>query len=171
MPFGLTNASATMQRVVNKALQSYLDKFAITYMDDILIYSDTYDQHIKHVKLVLDALKQKNLKIKTEKCRFHVKEMTFLKFVITPGNIQMETTKVDSIQIWPAFKNINDLQKLLGFIKFYQNMIPKYAEWISSMIIFLQKNKTFEWGPDQVLGLAKLKKHFATNKPLAMHDP
>ena len=54
---------------------------------------------------------------------------------------------------------------------FYQNMIPKYAEWTSSMTNLLQKNKKFEWGPDQTLGLTKLKKHFATNKPLAMHDP
>ena len=140
-------------------------------MDDILIYSDIYDQHTRHVKMVLDALKQKNLKVKAEKCRFRVKEVTFLGFVIIPENIQMEMTKVDSIQSWPAPKNIKDLQKLLGFMGFYQNMIPKYAEWISSMTNLLQKNKRFECGPDQTLGLAKFKKHFATNKPLAMHDP
>ena len=75
-----------MQKMVNKVLQSYLDKFAITYMDDILVYSDIYDQHIKYIKMVLDALRQKNLRIKTEKCRFHVKEITFLGFVITPGS-------------------------------------------------------------------------------------
>ena len=69
-------------------------------MDDILIYSDTEDQYIKHVKMVLETLRQKNLKIKTEKCRLHVKEVTFLGFVITPGNIQMETIKMDSIQTW-----------------------------------------------------------------------
>ena len=171
MPFGLTNAPATMQKVVNKILQSYFDRFAITYMDDILMYSDNYDQHTKHVRMVLDALKQKNLKIKTEKCKFHVKEITFLGFVIIPKNIQMEMTKLNSIQIWPAPKNIKDLQKLLGFIRFYQNMIPKYAEWTSSMTDLLQKDKKFEWGPDQALGLAKLKKHFATNRPLAMYDP
>ena len=171
MPFGLTNAPATMQKVVNKTLQSYFDRFAITYMDDILVYFDIYDQHIRHVKIVLDTLKPKNLKIKTEKCKFHVKEVTFLGFVIIPKNIQMEMTKVNSIQIWPAPKNIKDLQKLLGFMGFYQNMIPKYAEWTSSMTNLLQKNKKFEWGPDQTLGLAKLKKHFATNRPLAMHDP
>ena len=119
----------------------------------------------------MDALKQRNLKIKTEKCKFHVKEVTFLGFVITPGNIQMETTKINSIQTWPAPKNIKDLQKLLGFMGFYQNMIPKYAEWTSSMINLLQKNKKFEWGPEQALGLAKFKKHFATNKSLAIHDP
>ena len=64
IPFGLTNAPATMQKMVSKILQSYLNKFAITYMNDILVYSDIYDQHIKHVKMVLDTLKQKNLKIK-----------------------------------------------------------------------------------------------------------
>ena len=88
-------------------------------MYDILVYSDTKDQHVKHVKMVLEALKQKNLKIKTEKCRFNVKEVTFLGFIITLGNIQMETSKMDSIQTWPAHKNIKDLQKLLGFMGFY----------------------------------------------------
>ena len=140
-------------------------------MDDILVYSDTKNQYIKHIKMILDPLKQKNLKIKTEKCRFHVKKVTFLGFIITSGNIQMETTKMDSIQIWPAPKSIKNLKKLLGFMGFYQNMIPKYVEWTSSMTNFLQKNKKFEWVPNQVLGLAKLKKHFATNKPLAMYDP
>ena len=123
--------------MVNKALQSYLDRFVITYMDDILVYSNIKNQYIKHVKMVLDVLKQQNLKIKTEKYRFNVKEIMFLGFIITPGNIQMEITKMDSIQIWPAPKNIKDLQKLLGFMGFYQNMIPKYAEWTSSMINFL----------------------------------
>ena len=83
----------------------------------------------------------------------------------------METIKVNIVQTWPAPKNIKDLQKLLGFMGFYQNMIPKYAEWKSSMTNLLQKSKKFEWGPDQTLGLAKLKTKFATNKPLAMHDP
>ena len=172
LPFGSTNVLTMMQKMVNKALQSYLDRFVIIYMDDILVYSNIKNQYIRHVKMVLDALKQKNLKIKTEKCRFHVKKTTFLGFVITTKNIQMETTKVDSIQIWPAPRNIKILQKLLGFMGFYENMISKYVEWTSSMINFLQKNKKFEWGPDQVLKLAKLKKHFATKKQtIGMHDP
>ena len=87
MPFGLTNAPTTMPKMINKTLQSYLDRFAIIYMDDILVYSNTKDQHVKHVKMVLDTLKQKKLKIKIEKCRFHVKKMAFLGFVITPKNI------------------------------------------------------------------------------------
>ena len=127
-------------------------------MDDILVYSDTRDQHVKHVKMVLDALKQKKLKIKPEKCKFHVNEITFLGFVITLGNIQMETTKMDNIQIWPAPKNIKDLQKLLGFLKFYQNMIPKYAEWTSSMTNFLQ---FFFWmGTKSDVGIGKIEKIF-----------
>ena len=60
MPFGLTNAPTTMQKVINKKLQSYLDRFAITYMDDILAYSDIKYEHVKHVKMVLNVLKQKN---------------------------------------------------------------------------------------------------------------
>ena len=171
MPFGLTNAPTTMQKIINKILQSYLDRFVIIYMDDILVYSNTREDHVRHFKMVLNALKQKNFRIKAEKCRFHVQEITFLGFVITPKNIQMETTKVDSIQIWPAPRNIKDLQKLLKFMGFYQNMIPRYAEWTSSMTDLLQKNKKFEWEQDQTAGLAKLKEHFVTNRPLTMHNP
>ena len=123
--------------MVNKTLQSYLGKFAIIYMDDILVYSNIKNQYIKHVGMVLDALKPKNLKIKTEKCRFHVQKIPFLGFVIIPKNIQMEMTKINHIQIWPAPKNIKDLQKLLIFMGFNQNMIPKYAEWTSSITDFL----------------------------------
>ena len=94
-----------------------------------------------------------------------------LGFVIIPKNIQIEMTKIDSIQTWPTPRNTKDLQKLLGLMGFYQNMISKYAEWISSMTNFLQKKKKFECGPDQVLVLAKLKKHSVTNRPLTMHDP
>ena len=97
-------------------------------MDDILVYSNARDEYIRHVKMVLNVLKRKKLRIKTEKCKFHVQKVTFLGFVIIPRNIQMEMTKIDSIQIFPTPKNTKDLQKLLGFIRFYQNMIPKYAE-------------------------------------------
>ena len=87
MPFGLINAPATIQKMVNKILQSYLDKFAIIYMDDILVYSDTKNEHVKYIKMVLDTLKHFFLKIKTEKCRFHVQKMTVFGFVIIFKNI------------------------------------------------------------------------------------
>ena len=135
MPFGLTNAPATMQKIINKILQSYLDRFVIIYMDDILVYSNTKENHVKHVKMILSALKQKNFKIKTKKCKFHVQEIKFLGFVITPGNIQMEMIKVDSIQTWPAPRNIKNLQKLLGFIGF----LPEHDTKIRRMDIVNDK--------------------------------
>ena len=81
-------------------------------MDDISVYLNTREKHVKYVTMVLDVLKQNKLKIKTEKYRFHVQKISFLGLVIIPKNIQMETTKIDSIQIWPAPKNTKDLQKL-----------------------------------------------------------
>ena len=89
-------------------------------MNNILLYSNIKNQHVKHVKMGLDALKPKNLKINTEKCRFHVQKITFLKFIIIPRNIQIETTKIDNIEIWPASKNMKDLQKLLGFMGIFK---------------------------------------------------
>ena len=77
---------------------------------------------------------------------------------------------MDNIQIWPAPKNINNLQKLLKFIDFYQNMIPKYSKWSSALTDLFQKKKKFEWGPHQALKSMRLKKLFVTNQPLTMHD-
>ena len=94
MPFGLTNTPATCQEVINNALQEYLDIFVIAYLDNILIYSDTMDNHVQHVKLALDCLQRKNLLIKPEKCDFHKQEVLYLGFLIGRDGISIDPEKL-----------------------------------------------------------------------------
>jgi hypothetical protein len=83
MPFGLTNALATFQAYINNVLRKYLDVFVVVYLDDILVYSKTYEEHIQHVHLILTTLRDANLRIKVEKTEFHKKEVKFLGYIVS----------------------------------------------------------------------------------------
>jgi hypothetical protein len=97
MPFGLTNAPASMQSLVNDVLREFLDQFCVAYLNDILIYSETKEQHIGHVKQVLHALQQRHLLVKLEKCEFHKQSVAFLRYILTINDIQMDESKVKTV--------------------------------------------------------------------------
>ena len=105
MPFGLCNAPATFQAYINDALREFLDDFCIAYMDDVLVYSDgTLEEHIQHVRKVLERLKECGLYVKLEKCEFHTQETRFLGFIISPEGIAMDPDRIATIVDWPAVK-------------------------------------------------------------------
>ena len=93
MPFGLKNAPTTFQQLINNTVREYLDKFVITYLNNILIYSDTLEEHQQHVPKVLEKLSEKTLYIKKEKSRFEVQEVKFLEYVIWPEQIKKDSKK------------------------------------------------------------------------------
>ena len=90
MPFGLTNAPATFMRLMNNTLRECLDIFAVVYLDDILVYSESEEEHVKHMKRILTLLKEANLLVKPEKCSFHVDKVDFLRYVITTEGISID---------------------------------------------------------------------------------
>jgi hypothetical protein len=97
MPFELTNAPASFQGLINDVLRPFLDRFALGYLDDILIYSNSLDEHVQHVRSVLARLQETHLFVKLEKCEFHTTSTEFLGFIISPEGIQMDSRKVDAI--------------------------------------------------------------------------
>ena len=98
MPFGLTNAPATFQVLINDTLREYLDDFVVAFLDDILIYTNgTLKEHIQQVKKVMRKLQEKSLRLKLKKCKFHVKKMEFLGFIISTEGIRMDLAKVKAI--------------------------------------------------------------------------
>ena len=98
MPFRLTNAPATFQELINDTLREYLGKFVVAYLDDILIFSDTYEQHIDHVRKVMKALQAKDLPLKLSKCEFHKKEVAFLSYIISKEGLKPNPKKVKSME-------------------------------------------------------------------------
>ena len=119
MPMGLTNAPASFQALINNTLRPYLDDFCVAYLDDILIYSKSQEDHDKHVKLVLDQLQKHHLRIDLEKSEFDKDEIEFLGHIIGIHGIRMDPKKVKAILQWPTPQNLKELQAFLGLANYY----------------------------------------------------
>ena len=127
MPFGLANAPATFQAYINRALSDLLDICCVVYLDDILIYSQSDEQHEEHVRMVLERLRKFRLYAKLSKCAFKTDTVNFLGFVITPRGIEMEKSRIETIKAWPEPTCIRDVQMFLGFANFYRRFIERYS--------------------------------------------
>jgi len=104
MLFELKNASVTFQRLINDTLREYLDDFVITYLNDILIYSDDLEMHCSHMHQVLEKLNKRALYVKKLKSRFKTKEIKFLDYVIQSEQIKKNSEKTDAVRNWPSSK-------------------------------------------------------------------
>lgn len=120
MPFGLANAPACFQRLIQSILSEYLDVFCYVYIDDILIFSKTRQEHTDHVTKTLSKLQDHGLFPSAEKCCFYQQEVTFLGFIVSTTGLRMDPAKLDTIAKWPYPQNIRKLYRFLGFTNFYR---------------------------------------------------
>jgi hypothetical protein len=128
MPFGLTNAPATFQRYIEEVLSDFVDVCCIVYLDDVLIYSSSKEEHEVHVKAIVKALVEAGLYGNVNKCEFEKEEVTFLGYVVTPEAVQMEPERIRAIQEWPEPKSVFDISSFLGFCGFYRRFIRNYSK-------------------------------------------
>jgi hypothetical protein len=127
MSFGLTNAPASFQQWMNEVLSDYLDIFCIAYLDDILIYSDSMEEHRKHVHMVLRRLRDVGLTLKPSKCEFHIEKTEYLGYIISPMGLQMDPKKIKILKEWRELVNIKGIQSFLGFANIYQWFICDFS--------------------------------------------
>lgn len=160
MPFGLTNAPATFQRFIFKALEEYLDIFVVAYLDDILVFSKTLEEHVKHNKLVLQKMREAEVTLKLKKCEFHVQETSFLGYRISPDGLGMEEDKVKSIMEWPTPKSVKEVQQFLGLANYYRKIIDGYAGVASGLYRLTKKDQKFEWDDAAEKSFQQLKSLF-----------
>jgi transposase InsO family protein len=171
MPFGLTNAPATFQRMINHVLREYLDQFVVVYLDDILIFSDTLEEHKEHVHKVLSALQDFDLLVEPEKSQFHAKEVTFLGHVIRPGEIAMEPAKIAAIKEWEAPTSVKEIQSFIGLANYYRRFIRGFSKIAAPMTSATQKDKKFVWTPECQKAFEQIKDAITQEPVLAMFDP
>ncbi|MBW0560082.1 hypothetical protein O181_099797 [Austropuccinia psidii MF-1] len=126
MPFGLTNPPASSQNLVNDIFADYLDVFVVVYLDDIMVFSSSEEEHVKHVTSVLQRLRENNLFSKASKCVFHVSSVEYLGYVVSSEGLKMDSSKVQQILNWPQPRNIKALQSFLVFSNFNRCFIKNH---------------------------------------------
>ena len=147
MPFGVTNAPASFIHLMNDVLRNFLDTFVMVFLDDILVYSKSVEEHAQHLRSVLEKLRQYQLFTKAPKCCFAVSEIDFLGQKVTPAGISPTEEKIRPVKEWQRPNDVTDVRSFLGFAKFYQRYIYKFAE-ISALLMQLTKKEDIgEWGP------------------------
>ena len=159
MPFGLKNAPAKFQRVMDAELtRSKCTEFAFAYIDDLLIASDSYEEHVEHVRLTLLALQRANLMIHPDKSVFGTNIVEYLgQNVVGQHGITMNEAKVAAIKTLPSPTNVGELCSILGFLAYYRHFIPGFSSIVAPMNDLLKKNVPWKWGVPQQAAYAKLK--------------
>jgi hypothetical protein len=116
MTFGLCNAPTTFVRVMNDVFRPFIDDFVIVYLDEILVFSGTWDEHVRHVKQVLDTLQREKMYVKLSKCEFSKTALVYLGHIAGGGQLEIDPSKVDVIVNWPEPKIVTEVQSFLGAI-------------------------------------------------------
>jgi Reverse transcriptase (RNA-dependent DNA polymerase) len=129
MFFGLCNSPATFQVMMNKIFKDMIDEgWVVIYMDDILIFSEKLTDHQERTRQILERLREHDLYLKPEKCKFNIQEVEFLGLIVRPNHLSMDPTKLTGIKDWPTPTNVKRVRSFLGFGNFYRRFIGHFAE-------------------------------------------
>ena len=133
MPMGLVSAPATFQRLMTKAMGDFLFLFLLVYLDDLLVYSKTFEDHLQHLDRLLQRLIETGLKVRIDKCHFLRREVSYLGHTISTDGISCDVGKVEAVQNWPIPTTTTDLHSFLGFAGYYRRFIEGFSRIAGSL--------------------------------------
>ena len=145
VPFGLAQAPAYFQLLMNKVLNGL--KFAMMYLDDIIIFSENELQHLEHLETIFSRLKEAGLKMKLSKCNFFKSEIHYLGHLISTEGISQLPNKLDCIQHIPAPRNVKEIKQFLGLTGYYRKFVPRFTDISRPLTTLTKKDKKFKWTP------------------------
>ncbi|GLB43148.1 putative retrotransposable element tf2 155 kda protein type 1-like [Lyophyllum shimeji] len=166
MFFGLTNSPATFQAMMNDIFRDLIAQGVVcVYLDDILIYTKTLEEHRRITRIVLDRLREHRLFLKPEKCEFERTEIEYLGLIISHGTASMDPVKVAGVAEWPVPKNKKEVQSFLGFTNFYRRFIRDFSRHARPLFDLTAKDVAWTWGSGQQDAFDSLKRAI-TSKPV-----
>jgi hypothetical protein len=170
LPFGLTNALRVFMSLMNGVFHEYLDKFIQVFIDDILIYSRTTEEHEENLRLVLQCLQEHKFYGKLSKCSFYQSKIHYLGHVIFGEGIVVDLAKVEAIMEWPTLTNVPEVHSFMGLARYYRQFVEGFSK-IENLITELQKkNKKFVWTEKCVEAFWRLKELLTTALILKVPD-
>ena len=144
MPFGLTNAPATFIDLMHRVFHPYLDRFMMVFVDDILIYSETEEDHEDHLKVVIQTLRDHQLYAKFSKCEFWLTEVRFLGHVVSASGVSVDPEKVEAVMSWERPKSVFEIRSFLRLAGYYRRFIEDFSRLAAPMTKLTQKEVKFE---------------------------
>ncbi|CEJ05159.1 hypothetical protein RMCBS344292_19107 [Rhizopus microsporus] len=170
MPFGLTSAPATFQRMMLNLLGEYVGKFIHVFIDDVICYSQSPEEHIKHLQLVFNKCRQHNLRLKFKKCTFGARQVEYLGHTISGEGISPHNHNVDKIFAFKTPRNADDVRSFLGTTGYYRRFINNYAMVSAPLTRLLKKNVRFQWSQEEEDAYQSLKNALTSAPLLAYPD-
>ena len=171
MPFGLTNAPAVFQRLMQRVLAGLNpddgEQFVTAYLDDILVFSRTFQDHMEHLAKVINRLRDVNLKLKPPKCKFARREVEYLGHFITPGGLKPNVRLTSAVQDFPRPQNIHEVRRFLGMASYYRRFIPHFARIAQPLHHLTSKDVPFAWSSEAESAFTALKAKLVTPPVLA----
>lgn len=170
MPFGLKNAPATFQRLMNRVLLGLIGRICFVFIDDIIVFGQTLEEHNQNLIQVFDRLRQHHLKLEPDKCEYLKPELQYLGHIISEDGVKPNPEKLKAVQNFPEPRTSKQIKQFLGLAGYYRKFIKDFSKIARPLNLLLTKNTPFEFGPNQREAFRRLKEALC-NEPLLLKFP
>ena len=170
MSFGLTNAPSTFQRLMSRVVHNLEWKICLIYIDDIIIFSSSFDEHLQRLRLVFDRLRQANLKLKPSKCHFARSSVRFLGFIVSSSGVSPDPDKISAVKTFPIPTNVKEVRSFLGLCNYYRRFVKDFAKKASPLHRLTRKDVPFVWDSDCQYAFESLQNHLCSAPILSYPD-
>ncbi|GFW01290.1 hypothetical protein TNCV_5029451 [Trichonephila clavipes] len=170
MPFGLCNAPATFERMMDNLLRHFKWTMCLCYLDDIIVFSETFEDHLIRLRLVLKCLQEAGLKLNSKKCLFAAQEVKILGHLVSSNGVRPDPDKIKAVRNFPTPKNIHDIRSFLGLCSYFRRFIKGFCYLAEPLQSLLKSGVEFHWGPEEVEAFNSLKKALTSDPVLGMYD-
>lgn len=171
LPFGLTNAPGTFMHLMHQTFREFLDEFVLVFLDDILIFSKTLEEHERHVTAVLQKLRDSKLYAKESKCEFFKTEVEFLGHHVGRNGVRMMDDKIEAINAWPIPTKVTDVRSFLGTAGYYRKFIRDFSRVAAPLSNLTHDNVKFVWSTAEQDAFEQLKAAIVRGPVLILPDP
>ncbi|KAK9098545.1 hypothetical protein Syun_025590 [Stephania yunnanensis] len=170
MPFGLTNAPTVFMDLMHRVLREYLDRFVIVFIDDILIYSTTREDHGEHLRIILQTLRDHRLYAKFSKCEFWLTEVGFLGHIVGACGVSVDPAKVRVVIDWPTPQTVTEIRSFLGLAGYYRRFVQDFSKIAAPMTQLTKKDIKFQWNDSCEQAFRLLKERLTTAPVLVLPE-
>lgn len=170
LPFGLTSAPATFQGVMNDVLAKLLRRNVLVFVDDILVYSTSLEDHVSHLRQVFQILTDHQLKVKRSKCSFAQSKLAYLGHIISANGVATDDEKITAVRNWPVPTSVKELRSFLGLAGYYRKFVRHFGVICKPLTELLRKGQLFVWTSVTEEAFVTLKNALISAPVLAMPD-